>query len=115
MPQKIYIISCAETSFLKIGVANDVNKRLSQLQGGCPFVLSVEYSTKKTKDDIARQVESRAHYILKDSHERGEWFDIELCDAISAIIKAKKQVLNKRACYTYKPRMKMTTNLGWKY
>jgi len=58
---------------VKIGIAHDVEKRLSALQTGHPHELRI-YGTVEVPADIAREVEMACHGELASRRLRGEWF-----------------------------------------
>lgn len=67
----VYVILCQ--SFVKIGISDRPDKRLMEMQVGCPFELKViaRYPSPNAKHD-----ESRLHDLLVKFHVRGEWFKI---------------------------------------
>ena len=67
----IYWIRLAETRYVKIGKAQNVEHRLAKLQIGCPFQLHIMQTTWVEHMDSA---EAQAHQLYKDYHLRGEWF-----------------------------------------
>lgn len=71
----------------KVGLTADPQKRLRTLQTGHYLSLSVHHSEKVPWSDAAL-IERLAHDLLKSAHLRGEWFDISVADAISAINQA---------------------------
>ncbi len=70
--QYLYIIKCQE--FHKIGIANDVDTRLSQLSTGNPYPLDVVsiYGFPN-----AETVERALHQRYSDVRVRGEWFGLD--------------------------------------
>lgn len=86
--QKIYIIRGGE--YIKIGIANDMQIRLKQLQTGNPFKLEVLFITDLIKNAFELEL-----FILKNYQEKsmqGEWFkfseeDIQDCIAYIKINK----------------------------
>lgn len=70
--QYLYIIKCQE--FHKIGIANDVDTRLSQLSTGNPYPLDVVsiYGFQN-----AETVERALHQRYSDVRVRGEWFGLD--------------------------------------
>lgn len=70
--QQVYVIQ-HELGPVKIGIADDPEDRLGQLQTGCPFELRLR-QTKTPRD--AEKVERYLHQRFKKYHMRGEWFDI---------------------------------------
>jgi len=67
----VYAIQCHE--FVKIGVANDVRKRLASLQTGCPYDLTL---IAEWHSSDAGRVEDELHEILDKWRVRGEWFKL---------------------------------------
>lgn len=72
-----FIVAKNQTKrLLKIGKASDVQRRLSQIQVGCPYRVYL-YSTIRCKDDQeAFAVERAAHEVFRKKRLRmnGEWF-----------------------------------------
>lgn len=74
----VYFIVAKNQSkrLLKIGKARDVDRRLSQIQVGCPYHASL-FSVIQCKDDKqAFAVEAAAHKVFHNYRVRnnGEWF-----------------------------------------
>lgn len=70
MTQYIYLISC--NGYFKVGIANDVESRLAQLQTGSPYELQIEECYEFENSEI---VEKAIHQAWKANRVRGEWFD----------------------------------------
>ena len=81
--QFVYIISNDENSFVKIGVAKDVEKRLKQLQTGSWSTLSVRYKSMVCSN--AFSIEKAVHSKVSADRVRGEWYDIAVDEAIRLI------------------------------
>lgn len=78
----IYLIGCH--NFVKVGLADRVVIRLSQLQVGCPYELKLlaMFKTERMQHD-----EQRLHDLWRHYEVRGEWFQVpagELAFAMSA-------------------------------
>ena len=73
----VYVIQIENTQRYKIGVTYDVRKRLSILQTGNAFELSIVYEL-KTKN--ARETESHLHRRFASKRIRGEWFELSDAD-----------------------------------
>lgn len=71
--KKIYIIH-SHGDFYKIGIADNVDFRLQQLQCGNPVKLSVIATFESENSSI---MEKKIHNILKNRRQSGEWFLIE--------------------------------------
>lgn len=71
--QLLYLIESG--GLYKIGVSQDVNKRIRNLQtGSAHTVICVAYYQ---TDKPAREVESALHKLFAKYRLRGEWFDFE--------------------------------------
>lgn len=72
-----FIVATFKTKrLLKIGKAKDVDRRIQQLQVGCPYRLSI-FTVIRCKDDQqAFAVERAAHEVFRKRRIRcdGEWF-----------------------------------------
>lgn len=72
--QYLYLIHCRNglRDFYKVGVANDVESRLAQLQTGNPLEMKIlgAYGF-----DNAEIPERAIHQAWKKQHVRGEWFE----------------------------------------
>lgn len=65
----IYFVRAIETKFVKIGFAENVKKRVNELQVGCPFALLIEHTFPSVFD-----FEAYLHEQFNQYHYRGEWF-----------------------------------------
>lgn len=87
MPRKeyIYIIRNLDIPRLKIGVSNDIERRIITLQnaGGCRMEISW-YSKLITN---AYFIEGLLHLEFRESRYIGEWFHIDLDTAINTAVK----------------------------
>jgi hypothetical protein len=71
----VYFIRCrGDKSRLKIGKAADPNRRLAELQTGCPYPMTLESKIKCRSEKHAFYVEKLAHVYFKDYRTQGEWF-----------------------------------------
>ena len=62
-----------EIRFIKIGISQDPEKRLKQLQTGCPFPLEL---IKIFKPENVLEMEQKLHRELSGCSTSGEWFMI---------------------------------------
>ena len=85
----VYVIGDPEGP-QKVGVANDVTKRLASLQTGNPRPLACASFFEIQND--AGEVERYAHWLLRDQKVRGEWFNVTPAEAASAVAEAKSAV-----------------------
>ena len=68
----VYILKCNE--FYKIGITDNIEKRLSSIRNGNPYKVTVLHS--KRKQD-AYNVEQSLHRLYRKVRVRGEWFQLE--------------------------------------
>lgn len=80
----LYLIQ-AESGPVKIGVSNDFNRRLSQLQTSTHETLTVVYTLACSSMEQASQIERVLHQRYKHVHIRGEWFRADPKDIIANI------------------------------
>jgi hypothetical protein len=81
-PGFVYLIECHE--YVKVGYADNVAVRLSQLQTGCPYELRL---LKAFPVDNMETAERKMHELWKRYEVRGEWFNVpagELAFALSS-------------------------------
>lgn len=79
----VYFITDGE--FIKIGIASDLDRRLSQLQTGNPRELRVLYIIECHDMSEARSLETYLHQRLRDCCVLNEWFTFDR-DAIMAAV-----------------------------
>lgn len=79
---RLYVISCDR--FLKVGLAKDIEKRISAAALLNPFPLRMVMSRRVSRN-IARSVERRAHELLKPWHHDREWFTAPIEEVREAI------------------------------
>lgn len=82
----IYVVGTAWGLPVKIGVAQDIGKRLATLQAGNPQSLSVFWESPECDDVYA--VENHIHRSFGDKHVRGEWFEVEELSQITSAFDA---------------------------
>jgi len=71
----LYIIGFEDPSIrpIKIGISNNVKKRLAQLQTGCPWRLEVKAMVLRTDADLFEKY-LHAHFDAYRIRPDGEWF-----------------------------------------
>lgn len=79
----IYIISAGRGQ-LKVGIAQDIQKRMAQLQTGCPEHLRLVHQVPIVAIK-AQRLEKALHRRLKRYRIRGEWFRLSAAFAIKAV------------------------------
>lgn len=79
----IYVIGGKHKPY-KIGITNNPNRRLKNLQTGHPNKLSIHY-TEEIPDSCVKLLEKLIHKNVGRYKTHGEWFDIELNEAIAEV------------------------------
>ena len=86
MEKEVYLIYSSVLNLYKIGVSSNSNKRIKQLQTGCPFPIEIR-STYKT--ELYNKIEKSLHNKFKNKKTNenleaisGEWFELEAKDVI---------------------------------
>jgi len=75
MDSMVYFIQCGSSKGpIKVGVSNDIDKRIETLQIGCPWRLKLIAKIKPNSDNHAYYLEGQLHNKFKRHHMRGEWF-----------------------------------------
>jgi hypothetical protein len=90
----VYVIGSAGSPFVKIGSAACPGIRMTELQCGNPNVLELMaavgiYNLRPVL------VEMATHRLVKDNNIRGEWFSLTKNQAITAVIKAARNLKAK--------------------
>jgi Rha family phage regulatory protein len=81
--QQVYILKNTATNMGKVGITNDISRRVAELQNASGCEISVEYLAPKA--DNAKDIEKELHKILKDYRGIGEWFNIPVEDVIDLL------------------------------
>lgn len=80
----MYVLNNKGTDEYKIGITNNLNRRLSQLQTGCPNELVIVKTWSHYRKDIIEKYERTLHrYFTKCGcriRENGEWFRLRKPD-----------------------------------
>lgn len=77
----------------KVGLSRDPERRLSQLQVGSPTTLVLKRKHAVAASD-PEAVEAYAHWLLRESYVRGEWFRVTEEAAWVALIAAQEAIAN---------------------
>lgn len=76
----LYVIRCVGSDYYKIGITNDVDKRIRQHQTGCPYKLKhIMTFESDFEDPYGREIsylESFLHQNYRHLRVRGEWFEL---------------------------------------
>lgn len=67
----LYFIACGD--FIKIGRANNVNQRLSQLRAANPYPVTLIHIVENEG-----YKEKEMHELFKNQHHSGEWFRLDI-------------------------------------
>jgi hypothetical protein len=94
MDRLIYIVGVGDNP-VKIGIADNMAKRLSSLQTGCPDPLTV-HRVYRSEFSLAPTIEARAHLLLAEHHRRGEWFNVHHEAAAEAVLAALRLTVSER-------------------
>ena len=76
----VYIIKNMDTGNIKIGVSNDVQKRLNTFRTGNDCQLELVYKSVVCSNSFS--IESSVHEYFKDYRVRGEWFKVNESEVI---------------------------------
>ena len=73
-PAFVYFIT-SEDKYVKIGIANDVEIRLKDLNIGNPIRLKVLYKF-SVSSSLVKKIENYLHYKFREDNIHGEWFNL---------------------------------------
>jgi hypothetical protein len=82
----LYIILKENTSFVKIGISNDFDKRFNSLNNHPEELIQLatyyDYFYDNEESDFNNkkkilEIEKKIHNLLKRKHVKGEWFDLD--------------------------------------
>ena len=73
----VYVISYNKDGPCKIGITDNLKRRLAALQTGCPYKLKTLQLFPTFSKDLARKVELGTHAFLSSFRLEGEWFDLD--------------------------------------
>ena len=88
--KKIYLIyspELGESGLHKIGIAKQPEKRLKQLQTGCPYKLEIIYIveskfTSKVEKFLHKKFSHKKNVQKFDQNLKGEWFNLDVSDIL---------------------------------
>lgn len=115
MGNYLYVIAEPKTGFVKFGIANNPNGRLSSLQTGNPRKLELAYCEEMPTREMAEQAECRAHGICLKWRAEGEWFSYPTDLAIQEAKWACNFVRNFRARLPAHSNIHRLRDLGFDY
>jgi hypothetical protein len=88
--ENVYVIG-GEVGPQKIGISNNLESRLINLQSGRPYKLRLVTCVRRPNGD-ARAVERVAHHLLREKRLDGEWFGVSIEEAVQAVTRAVEMV-----------------------
>lgn len=84
--KRLYLLFISELNVCKIGISENVENRIKQLQTGCPFKIDVVRSYSSPISSRIEKVLHRQFQTRKaDENEHnllGEWFNLTLCEVL---------------------------------
>jgi hypothetical protein len=98
----IYVVGPDSGFPCKVGVAENVKKRLSGLQTGNWEKLYIYHTEEMNSKSDAYRTEKIIHKRLKEHNINGEWFNLLASDLIKQIV----QIMDER--FIAKPELKLT-------
>ncbi|HEV7371110.1 GIY-YIG nuclease family protein [Arenibaculum sp.] len=86
----VYVVSLRseagrELRMCKVGIANDIERRLADIRTSSPFPADLAHLFKFRERRIAYSIERRTHELLADCRMNGEWFRCEPSRAAGTI------------------------------
>jgi len=77
IPKFVYFILAEGVNKIKIGIAEDVRKRLAGLQTSSPVVLSIYGFIQFSNAYRARKAEQAYHKLFESKRSHNEWFNFD--------------------------------------
>lgn len=84
----VYVMH-SPVGIVKIGMSKDAGKRRDVMQKATGLGLKLVHTTETM---YARAVEAAAHQLLSEQRKAGEWFDVSIETAVSAVERAVAEV-----------------------
>ena len=82
--QILYILQNGNTNQFKIGITDNLNRRMAQLQTGCPYQLRIIKLYQHYRRDIIERYERVLHRYYTACgcriRDNGEWFELSISD-----------------------------------
>ncbi len=75
-PCWVYLIQCGESNFYKIGVATDIEQRLTNLQSANPYILTLVACFELLSRTDAYFHENTLHKMMSKNNIHLEWFSL---------------------------------------
>ena len=92
----VYVIQCGE--FVKIGMAVDTSRRLTDLQRFCPYPLKL-IVRKSVPYFMRLEFEAAVHHELAGYRHRGEWFQVDPETARVTVARVQIEMLRRQRAY----------------
>jgi hypothetical protein len=70
----------------KIGISDNPQKRLGQVQNGNPRMLALAFTFHCWDRDWASRVEAAFHSVHRSHRMSGEWFNLDAVDALGGLV-----------------------------
>lgn len=83
----VYVV--AVRGFAKVGLAQDVKKRLTSIQNGCPLEAALVHTEGPMSRIDARAIEKTVRVELTEQHARGEWYASAAVDVVRCVRQAR--------------------------
>lgn len=71
----VYVLTTSDFKYTKIGIAKNIKQRMSNVQSGCPFHLTLYLGAHAPN---TRDIEKYLHKHFEDKNTRGEWFCLDV-------------------------------------
>lgn len=84
----VYVIDQADGKATKVGIADDLARRLKGIQCGNPQEVRVHFALELGDRATAARVEMAAHTVLRRVRLKGEWFGCDAATAKAAVLRA---------------------------
>lgn len=69
----VYLVNAQKTSFFKIGVTNNIKRRINDMQTGCPLKIKYVHAV---YTEHGLEVENQLHSYASEYHVIGEWYEL---------------------------------------
>lgn len=69
----VYVLNAGNFNFLKIGMTNNIEKRIYSIKCGCPYEVKVHLIANVPNP---KYVEKILHRYFKEFRSRGEWYSL---------------------------------------
>jgi len=107
--QNVYVIE-HEHGYVKIGVSENPKQRVSSLQTGCPYKISV---IGQINTSTPFEVETRLHERYNKRKKRGEWYDLTAREKarLVALCDLNRAEVDRRYAKTPEKRRELTLTM----